>query len=114
MSVRSRAATEVWSDEATLKGRGRLSDDRWPGTSALYVGEVEFEAPVQEGLCVDGQGPLDAARGRPSTSEIPHAEGSTSFGVRVVTNPECLVTVEAIDQVSQAPRQRCSRRHAPV
>ena len=46
---------------------------------------------------------LDAARGGSLDLGIPHAEGSTSFGVRVVTNPECLVTVEAIDQVSQAP-----------
>jgi hypothetical protein len=87
---------DVWSHEATLKGSGKLSDDRWPGTSALYVGDVELDAPVQEGLytwTVKG----------PSTSEIPHAEGSASFGVRAVTHPECLVTVEAIDQVSQAP-----------
>ena len=87
---------EVWSHEATLIGSGKLSDERWPGTSALYVGEVELDAPVQEGLytwTVKG----------PSTSEIPHAEGSASFGVRAVTHPECLVTVEAIDQVSQAP-----------
>jgi hypothetical protein len=87
---------EVWSHEATLKGRGKLSDERWPGTSALYVGDIELDAPAQEGLytwTVKG----------PSTSEIPHAEGSASFGVRAVTHPECLVTVEAIDQVSQAP-----------
>jgi hypothetical protein len=87
---------EVWSHEANLIGSGQLSDERWPGTSALYVGEVELDAPVQEGLytwTVKG----------PSTSEIPHAEGSASFGVRAVTHPECLVTVEAIDQVSQAP-----------
>ncbi|MET0215747.1 MAG: hypothetical protein ABW292_22245 [Vicinamibacterales bacterium] len=95
---------EVWSDEATVKGRGTLSDDCWPGTSALYVGEVELEAPLQEGLYawrVKGLSTLLGAGA--STSEIPHAEGSTNFGVRVVTNPECLVTVEAIDQVSQAP-----------
>jgi hypothetical protein len=87
---------EVWSHEATLKGRGKLSDGRWPGTSALYVGEVELDAPVQEGL-------YTWTVKTPSTSEIPHADGSASFGVRVVTHPECLVTVEAIDQVSQAP-----------
>jgi len=95
---------EVWSHEATLKGRGKLSDDRWPGTSALYVGEVELEAPVQEGLYTwTVKGPSTLLGAGPSTSEIPHAEGSASSGVRAVTHPECLVTVEAIDQVSQAP-----------
>lgn len=87
---------EVWTHEATLKGSGKLSGERWPGTSALYVGEVELDAPVKAGLytwTVKG----------PSTAEIPHTEGSASFGVRAVTHPECLVTVEAIDQVSQAP-----------
>jgi len=87
---------EVWSHEATLIGSGKLSDERWPGTSALYVGEVELDAPVQEGL-------YTWTVKSPSTFEIPHAEGSASFGVRAVTHPECLVTVEAIDQVSQAP-----------
>ena len=34
---------------------------------------------------------------------IPHAEGSISFGVRVVSHPEFLVTVETVDKVSQTP-----------
>ena len=95
---------EVWSHEATLKGRGKLSDERWPGTSALYVGDIELDAPAQEGLYTwTVKGPSTLLGASPSTSELPHAEGSVSFGVRAVTHPECLVTVEAIDQVSQAP-----------
>ena len=87
---------EIWSHEGTLTGRGKLSDDRWPGTSALYAGEIELHAPDEEGLytwTVKG----------PSTPDIPHAEASVRFGVRVVTHPECVVTVEAVDQASQTP-----------
>lgn len=87
---------EVWSHEGTPIGKGKLSDDRWPGTSALYAGEIELDAPDEEGLytwTVKG----------PSTSDIPHAEASVSFGLRVVTHPECVVTVEAVDQASQTP-----------
>jgi hypothetical protein len=95
---------EVWSHEPTLKGSGKLSGDRWPGTSALYVGEIELDAPVQEGLYTwTVKGPATALGAGVSTPEIPHAEASASFGVRAVADPECLVTVEAVDQVSRAP-----------
>ena len=34
---------------------------------------------------------------------MPHAEGSISFGVRVVGHPEYRVTVEAVDKDTQTP-----------
>ena len=34
---------------------------------------------------------------------IPHAEGSVDFGLRVVGHPECLVTIETVDKVTQLP-----------
>ena len=38
--------------------------------------------------------------GAESDAGIPHAEGSISFGVRVVSHPEYVVTVETVDKVS--------------
>ena len=40
------------------------------------------------------EGPLNTA--------IPHAEGAAN-GMRVVSRPECLVTIEALDKESQTP-----------
>jgi hypothetical protein len=95
---------EIWNDEGTLAGRGKLSDDRWPGTSALYAGEIELEAPDEEGLYAwTVKGPSTGLGAGPSTPDVPHIQASVSFGVRVVTHPECVVTVEAVDQASQTP-----------
>ena len=93
----SHAAFSVHDHEGTLVASGTLTGDRWPGTTALYVAEIELVAPAVEGLhtwSVTGPRPDDG---------IPHAEGSATFGVRVVSRPECVVSVEAIDQVSGTP-----------
>jgi hypothetical protein len=91
-------------DGAQVAG-GVLSGERWPGTTGLHVSEVELEAPAGEGLytwmVTSPATGLEAAPG--SDAAIPHAEGSTSFGVRVVSHPEHEVKVEAIDQESQMP-----------
>src|SRR5436309_1753526 len=87
----------IYDHEEQQVASGTLTGDRWPGTSGLYVAEVELEAPAPEGLytwSVRGQG-WDAG--------IMHAEGSISFGVRVVSHPEYLVTVEAVDKDNQTP-----------
>lgn len=86
----------IYDHEGAQVATGTLSGGRWPGTG-LYAAEVELEAPAGEGLytwSVKCPG-LDVG--------IPHAEGSISFGVRVVSHPECLVTVETVDKVSQTP-----------
>jgi hypothetical protein len=80
----------VYDDEGGQVAEATLSDERWPGTTGLYVAEVELVAPASEGLytwSVKGQ----------------HAEDYSSFGVRVVSPPDCLVRVEAVDQITQAP-----------
>jgi hypothetical protein len=87
----------VYDHAGAQVGRGTLQGDVWPGTAALYVAEVELVAPAAEGLytwVVKSQG---------SDEGIPHAEGSVSFGVRVVGRPEYVVTIETVDQLSQAP-----------
>jgi hypothetical protein len=87
----------IYDHEGTLVATGTLSGDRWPGTTGLYVTEVELEAPATDGLYTW------SVKDPGSEVGIPHAEGSTSFGVRVVSHPEHLVTVEAVDHVSQMP-----------
>jgi hypothetical protein len=93
------------SKEGRRVATGTLSGDCWPGTTGLYVAEVELEAPAAEGLYTwSVHGPstgLGASAG--SGVGIPHAEGSVSFGVRVVSHPEYLVTVETVDKESQTP-----------
>ena len=88
-------------DQGTGEGKrvatGKLSSDLWPGTTGLYVAEVELEAPSEEGLYTW------SAKALGSDGEIPHADGSVSFGVRVVSHPEYLVTVETVDKESQTP-----------
>jgi len=87
----------VYDDEGAQIATGTLSDERWPGTTGLYVTEVELEAPAAEGLYTW------SVRSLGSDAEIPHADGSVSFGVRVVSHPEYLVTVETVDKESQTP-----------
>jgi hypothetical protein len=80
----------IYDDEGRQIATGTLSDERWPGTTGIYVAEVELAGPAGEGLhtwSVSGQ----------------HAEGSSSFGVRVVSPPDCLVKVAAVDQITRAP-----------
>jgi hypothetical protein len=95
----------IYDHEGAQVATGTLSGDRWPGTTGLYVADVELGAPPAEGLYTWSV--KDPATGLGAASEsdagMPHAESSISFGVRVVSRPEYLVTVEAIDQLSQTP-----------
>ena len=87
----------IYDHEEEQVASGTLTGDRWPGTSGLYVAEVELEAPAPEGLYTW------SVRGQGWDVGIPHAEGSISFGVRVVRHPEYLVTVEAVEKDHQTP-----------
>ena len=83
---------------------GTLPGDRWPGTSGLYFAEVELEAPTAEGLYTwNVKAPEWNSTVPGSEAGIQHAEGSTSFGVRFVSQPEYTLRVEAVDKVSQTP-----------
>jgi hypothetical protein len=87
----------IYDHEGTHVATGTLPDDVWPGTTGLYVAEIELEAAAAEGLYTW------SARDTGSDVGIPHAEGSVSFGVRVVSRPEYVVTVETVDKVNQTP-----------
>ena len=84
-------------DDQGARVAATLGGDRWPGTTGLYGTEVELKAPEAEGLYTWG------VRVPESGAGAPHTEGSVSFGVRVVRRPEHLVTVEAIDKITQTP-----------
>jgi hypothetical protein len=87
----------IYDHHGTLVGTGALAGDRWPGTTALHVAEVEVRAPDAEGLFAwSVKGPLH-------DSEVPHAEGAVGIGVTVVSPAEYVVTVEAVDSIARTP-----------
>lgn len=95
----------IYDHDGSEAATETLPDESWPGTTGLSVAEVELQAPEEEGLYTwSAKGPsTERAAGARSEAAIPHAEGSANFGVRVVRRPDCLVTVEALDQESRAP-----------
>ena len=88
---------EVLDHDRKKLARATLSDDAWPGTAALYYTDVDLTAPDTEGLHAW------EAKASATGWDVPHVEGTASFGVRVVPTPECVLTVEAIDMESQTP-----------
>ena len=86
----------IYDHEGTQVGTGTLSGDLWPGTT-LHVTEVDLRAPAGEGLYTW------SVKVAASDVGITHTESSNSFGVRVVSHAEYLVTVQAVDKDSQAP-----------
>ena len=86
----------VFDHQGAQVGAGILLDI-WPGTGALYFAEIEAQAPRTIGYYrwqVESPG-TDAG--------VPHAAGSITFGVNVVSPPDHEVTVAAFDSETQAP-----------
>jgi hypothetical protein len=75
----------------------KLGDDVWPGTSALYVAEMEAQAPHTAG---DFTWQVTTPA---SNQSLPHAAGTCGFPVKVVAPADHEVTVEAFDGATQAP-----------
>ncbi len=67
----------------------------WPGTEALYFAEIETEAPASTG---DDRWEVGIA-----ALDCEHAAGSVSLTLRVVSPPDCVVTIEALDRETQKP-----------
>ena len=63
-----------------------MSEEPRPGTTALYYAEVDLRAPVNEGRYAW------EAKALAHDSDIAHAESVAGFGVRVVPEPECVLT----------------------
>ena len=88
---------EIRDHESAVVAAGSVSGEIWPGTSALHAAETELDAPLEAGLYTWSVIVPESDLG------APHAEGAVSVGVRAVSRPECLVTVEVVDKDSRAP-----------
>jgi hypothetical protein len=88
---------EICDESAVQIGEGRLGDTAWPGTSALYVAEVELTAPTTEGIH------SWSIRFPAAESGLAHEAASATFSFRTVTPPEHRVTVKVTDKETQAP-----------
>ena len=93
----------VYDHEGTCVAEGTASGEVWPGTTGLYFAEVDLEAPGEEGLYTWTVRNAPAAASEEGDAQIEHAGGISGFGVRVVSHPEYLVRVEAIDHDGQTP-----------
>ncbi len=87
----------IFDHEGAEVGAGRLLDEVWPGTGALYFAEIEAKAPPTTG---DHEW---QAKTPASDSEPPHAAGSFAFTVKVVSPPDYEVRVAAFDSAKQTP-----------
>jgi hypothetical protein len=90
-------AFAIYDHEDAEIAAGVLSSELWPGTSGLYFAAVELKAPSTADLYIW------SVKCAGKDLELPHAEGAAQFSLRVVSAPECLVTVEAVDKISQNP-----------
>jgi len=94
---------DVYDHDGIRVATGTLTGDRWPGTTALHAAEAELQAPAAEGFYTwSVKYPSTEAR-QESEEGMPHAEGAVTFGINVVSDPEYVVTVEAVDRESHTP-----------
>ena len=90
-------ALSIVDQDGTQRGTTTLDNDVWPETDALYVAEIEGEAPLAAGAY---QWEIRTAAW---DRDLPHAAGALAMTVRVVSPPDCEVTVEAVDREKQTP-----------
>ena len=90
-------ALRIFDHDGALVGSASLLDDIWPGTTALYFSGVEAQAPLTTG---DYEWEVRTAA---SEQGVPHAAGSFTFTVKVVSPPDYEMTVAAVDSAKQTP-----------
>jgi hypothetical protein len=90
-------AVIIVDHEGSHVGAAHLGHEVWPGTEALYFAEMAAVAPSVPG---NQRWEIKAS---PSASELPHDSGSCDIAVKVVSPPDCEVTVEAFDREKQTP-----------
>jgi hypothetical protein len=96
--------THVCDEAGTRLGEGRLGDTPWPGTSALYVAEVQLVAPATEGIHVW------SAIFAGIEAELAHDEASSTFSVLSASTPEHRVTVKVTDKETDTLLENVSVR----
>jgi hypothetical protein len=87
----------LFDQKGYVVGTVKLGRDTWPGTEALYFAEVEARAPLEAG---SHQWEAKIAGW---DAKLPHTAGSLPIVVRVVSSPDCEVTVRAVDREKQTP-----------
>jgi hypothetical protein len=90
-------ALSVFDHEGRQVGDGRLRNEVWAGTSALYFAEVEAKAPLNTAVYewhVKAPG---------SPFPPPHTAGACTLTIKVVGPPDCELTVAAFDRATQTP-----------
>ena len=95
---------EVCDEAGTRIGESRLGETPWPGTSALYVADVELAAPATEGMA------SWSARFAAREAGLPHAEASAAFSFRTARPPEHRVTVKVTEKDTKAPLENVDVR----
>ncbi len=88
---------EVRDAAGILIGEGTLGETPWPGTSALYVADVELAAPATEGMA------SWSARFTAGKPGLPHEDASVMLSFRTAGPPEHRVTVRVADHETGAP-----------
>lgn len=95
---------EIYDEAGNPVGKSRLDETPWPGTSALYVADVELAAPSTEGIA------LWSARFAAAESGLPHDQASATFSFRTARAPEHRVTVQVTDKETEAPLENAEVR----
>jgi hypothetical protein len=88
---------EIYDHQDILLTTGRLGENPWQDSEALYWTEIELQAPDDDGIFTW------AAKFSEPDSESPHLESSMSFGFEVVEPPNCSLKVEVTDQETGLP-----------
>ena len=103
---------EVCDEAGTRIGASRLGETPWPGTSALYVAEVELAAPATEGIPAWSARlpPRGGGPGAAAESGLPHEEASATLSFRTAKPPEHRVTVKVTDKETEAPLENVAVR----
>lgn len=88
---------EIYDSAGTKIATARLGSTLWPGTSAMYWAEMEVKSPGAEGYH------QWKARFPDPGLRASHEKAQCLFGFSVVRPPEHVVTIEVIDQSTEAP-----------
>lgn len=93
----SGAELGIFGTDGVQVGTGRLGDGVWPGSSALYVAEIEITAPATVG------DHTWEVRVPASRTGLPHASGAHTFTLRTVSEPDCEFKIEVLDAETRHP-----------
>jgi hypothetical protein len=87
----------IFDQQGAQVGAAKLGGEVWPETDALYVVEVEAEAPSSTGAH------QWEVRTTAWDCDLPHEASAAAVPLRIVAPPDCEVTIEAVDREKQTP-----------